>query len=239
MQRDIHFYCMFACAELAHYHHSAEVAWANYMTDCCRGMGWHTQVNGLTWLWSKSGLYYHFISGASDRIVVEGASLAQELVKQANNPFELGIALHALQDTYSHQGFTGSISHINDCFTWKKPWYALLPNYGHTDMMLLPDMATAIWTDPRNGETVYNPLRAERCIKATVRSMPQGKFVDVELLCEPLEEPNYDQRKRLWATMAGHPDLRFSEIKDEFWRKYKKEFVAAANRQRQIVKANI
>lgn len=240
MQRDIHFYMTLACAKLARYHHLVEVAWSNYMTDCCKGLGWHTQVSGVTWLWSKAGLYYHFLPtpGAKDKIVSENSELAQELIKQATNPFERGIALHAFQDTFSHQGFTGTNSKVNDCFTWDRPFYAILPNYGHTDMRKLPDMVDASWFDPRNGETVYTPVRAERCIKATLRSFPQGHTIDVAPLLEPLEEP-YDKRKRLWAELAGFSDIRFSEIKDKFWKEYKKKFVKAAKRQRTIVKSHL
>lgn len=238
MQRDVHFYMTLACAKQARYHHLVEVAWSNYQVDCCKGFDWHTQVNAFTWLWSRAGLYYHFLPGASERIVVEDSSLAQELIKLATNPFELGIALHSLQDTFSHQGFTGTLSKINDCFTWEKPWYAILPNYGHTDMCKLPDMAGAVWTDPRNGEIVYNPIRAERCIKATARSFPQGHYVDIGCLCEPLEE-SYDERKRMWSEMAGFPDLKFGEIKDKFWKKYKLKFIKAANRQKRIVKSHL
>ena len=238
MQRDIHMYATLACAKLARYHRLEEVAWSNYMVDCCKGFGFHTQANGLTWLWSKAGLYYHFLPCASDKVVVENSSLAQELVSRAGDPFELGVALHLLQDTFSHQGFTGTISKVNDCFTWGKPWYAILPNYGHTDMRKLPDMVDATWFDPRNGETVYNPIRAGRCIKATLRSFPQGHQVDVAPLLEPIEE-SYDERKRMWAAMGGFPDIRFSEIKKEFWQKYKVDFVKAAKRQQAIVKSHL
>jgi len=210
------------------------------MVDCCQGLGFATQVNGVTWLWSKAGIHYHFLPtpGAKDKVVSENSELAQELIKRATNPFERGIALHALQDTFSHQGFTGTISKVNSCFAWDKPWYLALPDYGHTDMLRLPDMAGATWTDPRNGETVYNPVRAERCIKATLRSFPQGHTIDVAPLLEPLEAP-YDKRKRMWAELAGLPGLRFSEIKDEFWKKYKANFVKAAKRQKEIVKSHL
>lgn len=213
------------------------------MTDCCTGFGFHTQANVLTWLWpmDRVGIYFHFLPGDGDKrlVVTPNSKIARYLVRTASDPFERGIALHSFQDTFSHEGFVGLNSKENDCFSWDNTPAALLPNYGHFDMRRLPDMLDATWTDSRIGRVVQNTLRGDVCVRETAKWFGTKVTRHADTLVEPVYERNYDKRKRMWAQIAKLPDIRFSQIEGEFWKKYKHHFIRAARRQRDFVKANM
>jgi len=58
----------------------------------------------------------------------------------------LGVATHMLADTVSHQNFVGTYDEIN---SMKGVWETLVPNIGHADAGLKPDIPNLIWHDPR------------------------------------------------------------------------------------------
>ena len=94
--------------------------------------------------------------------ILEEALLQDDLVK-------LGIVLHAWADTFSHQGFSGLLSKVNDIdnlrilngsgivtdklkfgFNWLKDavfqrFDRLIPAYGHGQAMVYPDLPYLIW----------------------------------------------------------------------------------------------
>lgn len=234
MQKDIHFYLTFALAVKAGQADALTIAWADQYTDDLT----KAQISGIQTQsavlgnWSDRQIQntvlvpFHFIPG-SDRMVVENNTLAQLLVEKAGNPFELGIALHALQDTFSHQGFSGWDEPANSCFAW---WYiqSITPNIGHAEMGAVPDMADMVWTDPRSGEFIDNKERALRCALKTYTALGGQNWPPVAKRLEGIFKLPYDERKKEFQLLAGesvrylHPS--YSKLK------FEREFIAAARK---------
>jgi len=103
----------------------------------------------------------------------------------------------------------------------------------------LPDIVNATWYDPRKQQDIINQPRAARCIMETAEVFGVTNQNHINSLIVPVYLPDYDRRKRLWATLADDPNMRFSKIKKKYWRKYKKHFIRAARKQRDFVRANI
>ena len=242
MQRDLHFYATWAIGVKAGRTNALEIAWVDYQVDCCKGLGFHTQVNGVNFLWSKAGVCFHFLPGDDPErplVTTRICKIAQRLIQRADCPISLGIALHSLQDTFSHQGFTGTCSRINSCFAWNKSWFsALIPDFGHSDMLRIPDIVTQHWTDPRTNQRIDNPIRARDACSATWHAL--GGVGNLPVVIEAvLHLPDYEERKRVFAKLAGNEDLRFSDIQKPFWREYGAIFKNAAKRQREYVLSQI
>ena len=124
MQKDIHYYMTFALALKAgiEFETARDIAWSNQYTDelkeadlhgiktqCGRVDDWHVRT-----VQSDVLVPFHFLPGDfqnSPWVVTPGCKIAKKLCSQAicddKDPIALGIALHSLQDTYSHQGWTG------------------------------------------------------------------------------------------------------------------------------------
>ena len=99
--------------------------------------------------------------------ILQEALLEDDLVK-------LGIVLHAYADTFSHQGFSGLLSKVNDIeqvqilkgsgivvdkFKYILKWIKdavseqfdlLIPAYGHGQAMVYPDLPYLIWQYDEN-----------------------------------------------------------------------------------------
>jgi hypothetical protein len=139
--------------------------------------GIQTQCNKVgNWFESQIQLSvlvpFHFIPADDPEWqwkTTEDGSRAREVMAAAvatGDPNRIGIALHAYQDTFSHQGFSGWLEERNACY----PWFDLssaLPDVGHTEMMTTPGMIDQVWTDPRTKQRVDNGKRAIRAAKAT------------------------------------------------------------------------
>jgi len=233
-QVDVHFSMTFAVAQRAGRKDAKIIAFSNYQTDKHKPtFGSHTQVNGLSWMWSWAGVYFHFTPGDIIRtplVTTANNRCVQALVEKATNPFELGLALHTLQDSFNHQNFSGRTNKINSCFT-EKAWYRrLIPDYGHSDMMTMPDITTAQWFDPRIEQNISNIHRTQLSIIATGKALGLDLSVPDDLF-HPVTVDQRERRMRLWSG-----SLRFEDIAEPFWRKYRKEWLAAARRQVEIVK---
>jgi hypothetical protein len=173
MQKDVHFYLTYLLAVRAGLSQKSAklIAWADQHTDDLteaelHGIqtqsavlgNWHQRQVQLSVL-----VPFHFIPGdAPDHpwVTTSDSGHARTLVMDASEDLlQLGIALHAHQDTFSHQGFSGWQEDINACF----PWYFIesaLPNVGHAEMRVVPDVVNYVWTDPRTGERIDNKKRA-------------------------------------------------------------------------------
>lgn len=160
MQKDVHFYLTYALArKLKIKNTEAEkIAWADQYTDnlkkpdlyeiqtqCGKLDNWHDPQIQMSVL-----VPFHFIPGNDAEhpwMTTPNNRRARQLVGAAqNDPIRLGIALHGLQDTFSHQGFSGWRESRNSCF----PWYYIesgLPNVGHAEMRVVPDVVNYVWTD--------------------------------------------------------------------------------------------
>jgi hypothetical protein len=192
MQKDVHFYLTYALARRAGI--SAEdaerIAWADQFVDECVGAvhGIHTRPDGAICLEPQVQLTalipFHFVPGdAPERpwVVTMDSTRAKGLVEEAGpvfrdgqkapkylrgDAFQVGIALHAYQDSFSHHGFSGWRENYNSCFPWYAP-AAARPNVGHAELGPIPDVVRYVWTDPRNGMVIDNYTRAMAAAQGT------------------------------------------------------------------------
>ena len=242
MRKDVHFFGSFAIAKLIGMDDDEAqlIAWANQYTDertkAIKG-GIQTQASPLG-NWADKQIQatviipFHFIPGLN-WIVTPGNETAVKIAEDAENFYELGIALHALQDTFSHQNFTG----------WEESHNALLkfdaifiPNIGHADMRTIPDLVDYEWTDYRTGEKVINKERALECLKCTHKILSELKagntceWDDISpKIKEILDIRNYKKRKYAFAELGEYTSLSYKSLRS-FPQKYRKEFDAAARK---------
>ncbi len=181
MQKDVHFYLTYVLAKkLGLAAEDAEkIAWADQYTDDLTESELHeiqTQ-SAIAGNWADRQVQlsvlvpFHFIPGSDADypwMTTSNNPRARELVRAArDNLLQLGIALHGLQDTFSHQGFSGWQEDLNSCF----PWYyveSVLPNVGHAELRVIPDVVNYVWTDPRNGKRIDNKLRTMSAAKSEI-----------------------------------------------------------------------
>lgn len=261
MQRDLHFNATLAlCVRAGYSKEDAKlIAWSNYQCDC-------TPLTQLKWPWqmwlNNPGPYFHFVEGQSQVIGnASGIYVTLKLISgvvQANSPrmreyitmlceytsisktepswlIRLGIALHAFQDSYSHAGFVGRLSKRNVMGLGRGYW--LFPPYGHAQVPQRPDRCEVVWIDTRTGNVRDNKRIFASCLRETYQLIRKPETaLDVDEIARICYWPAYDHRKKLWNLEAGMPDLRFSNIQAEYWREYKKQFKAAAARQRAFLK---
>ena len=153
---------------------------------------------------------FHFVPGRG-RIVTPNNRRVRIALKAAAGPYSLGIALHALQDSYSHQGFTGWEEPLNACQGW---WYLrpLIPNIGHADMGVWPDVANIKWTDPRSGKLIDNRIRAMQAAKATWKALTKEEF-KLEPFLKEIFLMSYEDRKK--ALIKRAPVQRYKKVKGD------------------------
>jgi len=251
MQRDIHFYLTFALGRRMgiQLQEIECIAWADQFTDELT----QPQVHGLQTQTSTLGNWiekqiqatvlmpFHFIPGDDSSypwMTTADSSRARKLVEAARgDPLGLGIALHAYQDTFSHQGFSGWEEPLNGCFPWYSP-EAALPNVGHAELRAVPDVTNYVWTDPRNGMKVDNRVRAMQAAKATwerLSSMyaPQMGSSHWSALKPALKEifrkDSYDERVVALCRLSGNPNLDYKEVCSRLTSAYSSEFIRAAS----------
>jgi len=244
MQKDLHWCATNALAQKAGIKEAELIAWSDCFTDKLRETRLHgirTQASALS-NWADKQIQrtvlvpFHFIPGNSletPHMVTANSRLANIIVEDANSPIELGIALHSLQDTYSHQGFTGWQEKFNRCYSWVDP-RSLPPAIGHAEMIKVPDIISQVWTDPRTGQTIDNKSRAFACLKKTY-----------EVLCNYAEkECNWDDiaiQFKAWVAIRDYDERkktfnvrRFSEVNNEY-DTYVADFERAAAKQLSLV----
>lgn len=80
---------------------------------------------------------------------------------ERNDPYLIGIALHALGDSWSHQNFTGLREDWNS-LAWRSDGLTpVVPNIGHSEAGKAPDIISSSWVDSRFGNgTIDNRERA-------------------------------------------------------------------------------
>ena len=253
MQKDFHFYVTYALARKAGYsaRNAAVIAWANEYTDrqkdeeiyeiqtqCPKVDRWDDPQIQLTVL-----VPFHFIPGDDEEWpwkTTENSPRMQELVKAAEESQDLcrlGITLHTLQDTFSHQGFSGWREKRNSCY----PWYYLksvLPNVGHTEMMAMPDMVDRVWHDPRTNKRIDNRKRALAAAGATFKSLVRANGDGAgaatwtsltQKLRDIFKLENYDTRKDKLRELSGNVDIDYVKTDKRIGKRKKAAFVSAAS----------
>jgi hypothetical protein len=250
MQKDVHFYLTYALAmKVGVPAKDAEIiAWADQYTDDLTVADLHgiqTQSD-IVGNWADRQVQFsvlvpfHFIPGSDEKhpwMTVRNNWRARRLVAASSKDlFQLGIALHGLQDTFSHETFSGWQEKLNSCF----PWYYIesgLPNVGHAEMRVIPDVVNYVWTDPRNGKRVDNKKRAMSAAKATYDYLTkyfapnndptlwqqlQGK------LREFFQLESYDKRVDELCALSGNGQIDFKKVNEQFEKKHKADFIQAA-----------
>lgn len=256
MQKDIHFYTTYAlaikCGLPAPV--AAQIAWADQYTDEMTETdlyGIQTQ-SAMLGNWADRQIQlsvllpFHFVPGDDgDRpwMVTADSVRVRQLVSAAivnKCPFQLGIALHALQDSFSHQNFSGWQEKANACW----PWYYLssgLPNVGHAELGPVPDIVSSVWTDPRTNERIDNKKRALQAAWSTYQSLLRYKYntvvkqgdIPLELsaaFVEIFNTPSYDERKeRMQELLTDEQRVRYSRIKSGYVDEFGDKFITAAS----------
>jgi len=185
---------------------------------------------------------FHFMPGNDPKhpwMTTRDSPRAQALVKlAAGDPFHLGIALHMYQDTFSHENFSGWREDLNSCF----PWYfveSTLPNVGHAELRVVPDVVNYVWTDPRSGKLIDNKLRTMSAAKATFDFLAQffnpGISTDVWAGLEPelrriFALDSYDKRIDELCPLARNKSLDYKVVNEPCMGKNKADFVRAASK---------
>lgn len=270
VQKDVHFYLTYALARSAGIkaQEAKEITWANQYTDDLTEAelyGIETQCNMGNWgdrqIQLSVLIPFHFIPGGESEWpwgVTENNERAQALVRASmmREPHlqrcALGIALHALQDTFSHQGFSGWREPNNACGFWY-----LLPNVGHADVGHRPDVVDLTWEDPRTKTPIDNRPRGLKAAHETFnvlfeyrdRARRDSEYRDLsrrdsecgdltrrdskwaglqKKLTEIFEDKNYDERKRRLARLARAPKIRYSRLTKSARKKHGTAFVRAA-----------
>jgi hypothetical protein len=258
MQKDFHYNVTLALALAAgcELQTAMRIAWADQFTDELTGPArYETQTQskvlgnwGQRTVQEKVLIPFHFVPG-DDRawpwMVTRNSQRVRKLMAGAarsGDPMRLGIALHALQDSYSHEGFSGWDEPRNGTYLF---WYIAnpTPNVGHADFKCAPDLVCERWTDSRTGRRIDNRRRAMACAKNTYRWLlmyaerpDDHVWPDVATeLKATFANKSYDGRKRGLARLTGilHETasadyFRFSKITKAYESKYRTAFVQAA-----------
>ena len=253
MQKDIHFYVTYALAVKAGLTRprATKIAWADYRTDevtqaACYGIQTQLRIDPLFGNWKDRQVQlsvlipFHFIPGEDPKHrwkTTANSKNASLLVAAAKKHLlQTGIALHVLQDTFSHQGFSGWQEPLNSCYPWYYPVSAL-PNIGHAEMRAAPDIACHVWTDPRTNQVVDNSIRAMAAAEATYAHLTSLVAPNVTPTPWDKIEPglreifhcaDYDKRKDQLRKLAASPTIRYSTVDKKATKKQKCAFAQAA-----------
>lgn len=253
MQKDVHFYLTYALCRIVGIAKgdARKIAWANQYTDDLTDPELHeiqTQCSLLDH-WGDRQIQlsvlvpFHFIPGSDSThpwMTTRNSDRAHALVNAgaiSGDLLQLGIALHGLQDTFSHETFSGWQEDLNSCF----PWYyvtSTIPNVGHAEMRTIPDVVNYVWTDPRSGKRIDNKQRTMAAAKATFDVLVQHfagssngvAWGDVKRQLQPIFRlDSYDDRKQRLRDLSGDSNIQYDEVKQRHEAAYKPQFVDAAN----------
>jgi len=252
MQKDVHFYLTYALAIKAGIARETalRIAWADQFVDECTEPGLHgTQTQATAADWHNRRVQetvivpFHFVPGGEGdnrwMVTPNSANVRELLAAAGDDPIRMGIALHALQDSYSHEGFTGWEEKANAM----RPWYhpaRLIPNIGHAEIAEADDL-DAIWRDHRRDKKINNRRRGKDCAIATMEYLAIAQIFSKAIRkksraagqrypSEAIDVVGYKKRKQAFRKLAGDPEIRFSEITEDFERRCGDCFRAAARR---------
>lgn len=128
----------------------------------------------------------------------------------SKDPYRIGIALHTVADTWSHQNFTGLQEEWNAVYPWYNIFKSLVPNIGHAEAGHSPDVISEPWIDYRIGkDLVDNKQRAFEAAgtiyQAVQADTKQGSpWTAVESSFRNIVyAPDYDERIARIATLVG------------------------------------
>jgi len=251
MQKDVHFYLTYLLARRAGIPDAdaEKIAWADQYTDDLTKPDLYeiqTQSDILgNWVERQIQLSvlipFHFLPGNDPQhpwMTTRNSPRAQSLVDAARGDLlQLGIALHAFQDTFSHESFSGWREDLNACF----PWYqveAAIPNVGHAELRVIPDVVNYVWTDPRSGKQLDNKERTLAAAKATFdylsRFFNPGVNPSVWQALEPKLERifkfDYDKRIDELCALSERSAIDYKEVNPRLEGGSKVDFMKAASK---------
>ena len=251
MQKDVHFYLTYVLCRKAGIPVNAakRISWANQYTDDLTEAELHgiqTQSD-IVGNWGDRQIQlsvlvpFHFIPGddtAHPWMTTRNSPRARALVELASvDLFQLGIALHGLQDSFSHETFSGWREELNSCF----PWYFVksgIPNVGHAELRVVPDVVNYVWTDPRSGKRVDNKLRTMAAAKATFDFLAKffGPGIDKSVwatlkpkLRDIFRIDSYDRRIDKLCVLSGTKTIDYAVVNRTCERVCKSDFIRAAS----------
>lgn len=269
MQKDMHYYMTgYLCFKAGVPADQAqEIAWASQRVDeqTDRNFGLHGFQTQCALMpqgnWKDRTIQRHILGAfhfiprdqqlpeGNPWVVTANSANSRELLRCARisgNPMQLGIALHAYMDTWSHQGFTALCHKHNSCFAWDNLVATIIPSIGHADMVRTPDIADAVWVDPRdNAKTwIENYGRFMEACRWSFLSLQEWAgtheperddwgFMSSEV-SHILTRSGYEQRKQ--AILGGLPKdflPRYSDLHTMFWSGNKKKKQSEFNRAAQ------
>jgi hypothetical protein len=250
MQKDVHFYVTYALARKIgiSVKDAEQIAWADHYTDDLTEADLHgiqTQ-SAIVGNWKDRQIQlsvlvpFHFIPGSDSEhpwMTTRNSPRAQQLVELAmSDVLRLGIALHGLQDTFSHEKFSGWQEQLNACYQW---YYieSLIPNVGHAEMRATPDIVNCVWTDPRDGSRVDNKERTIKAARATYDTLvkffsPKAAVTSWTEVQEELKRivkiEVYDERKHQLRELSGNKRIRYKNVNKRLGQTHKSDFIRAA-----------
>lgn len=254
MQKDMHFYMTYAVARRVGVEadKACKLAWADQFTDdltqaASYGIQTQTKVD-LSGNWADGQIQltvlvpFHFVPGEDHHApwtTTPNCRIAGDLIDAAStsgNTLRFGIALHALQDTFSHAGFSGWREKANSCYEKSHP-LSIVHNIGHAEMGTIPDEVHRVWIDPRSGDEIDNRKRAMACARATFDAIvchlqpdvDPGQWCDLQSDLQPIfEMSSMGDRKDSLRSLAGVPELRYRDVTRDFSSLYDTDFPRAA-----------
>jgi hypothetical protein len=251
MQKDVHFYLTYLLARKVGVPDpdAEKIAWADqYTDDLTKPNLYEIQTQSdILGNWAERQIQlsvlipFHFLPGDDPQhpwMTTRNSLRAQSLVEAAREDlFQLGIALHVFQDTFSHETFSGWKEDLNACF----PWYqveAAIPNVGHAELRAIPDVVNYVWTDPRSGKQVDNKERTLAAAEATFDYLSKffnpGLNPSVWQTLEPklkrLNKLGYDKRIDEFCALSGRSDIDYKEVNARLEGDDKADFIKAASK---------
>jgi hypothetical protein len=165
---------------------------------------------------------FHFLPGDNTVTINKGknplsvtpySGNAQSLLESAldsRNPYRIGIALHTVADTWSHQNFTGLREDWNAVYPWYNVFKSLVPNIGHAEAGHSPDVISEPWIDYRIGKSpIDNSKRAFDAVETIyaalqVRNQLARPWSEVkDSFKNIIDAPDYDERIRRTSNLVG------------------------------------
>lgn len=152
-------------------------------------------------------------------------------VLQSEDKYRLGIMLHTIADTFSHQNFTGIQEDWNSVYPWYSP-YSVAPNIGHAEVSQNPDTISDTWKDrrfPGNQQKVDNRIRTMQAVEYIFKKLYAHKnpgkdthaawnnLMDTyhQLIYGPTNNGNYDydERKSAIKKYVNNNKLKYDRKK--------------------------
>lgn len=169
----------------------------------------------------KDYALFHFIHDSTTQVCYSDSPISQWLLAEAyKRDIRLfGIFLHTWQDTFSHHKFSGYEWEGNSVYPWWNP-ISIIPNIGHAEVGILPDIATKIWEDKRQetNRMVDNKERVALMCLSLRRIIYQltGKTLKaVEVCADFCETSSQQEREQKMIALYSIPEYNPIEIPED------------------------